>query len=85
MIELDVRDLPAPEPMQAALTELKFLDYGDIIHFHHVRVPKLLLPRLANHYFALSEVDDVHLYICCKEDTESIKKITKMISRREKK
>lgn len=76
MIELDVRDMPAPEPMQAALTALFKLNAGEIIHFHHVMVPQMLLPRLSNHFYEIKEDgDDVHLYICNKDDEESITKI----------
>jgi len=80
MIELDVRDMPAPEPMQAALTELFKLEEGEIIHFHHIMVPQMLLPRLNNHFFEIKEDgDDVHLYICHKEDAASIETIKGLV------
>jgi len=80
MIELDVRDMPAPEPMQAALSELFKLEEGNIIHFHHIMVPQMLLPRLNNHFYEIKEEgDDVHLYICHKNDEESIKQIQALI------
>ena len=80
MIELDVRDLPAPEPMQAALSALFKLEEGEIIHFHHIMVPQMLLPRLNNHFFEIvEEGDDVHLYICHKNDETSVKQIQEII------
>ena len=81
MIELDVRDLPAPEPMQAALSALFKLEEGEIIHFHHIMVPQMLLPRLNNHFFEIKEEgDDVHLYICHQNDETSISKIKEIIN-----
>jgi len=80
MIELDVRDLPAPEPMQVALSALFKLEEGEIIHFHHIMVPQMLLPRLNNHFFEIKEVgDDVHLYICHKNDETSVKQIQEIV------
>ena len=80
MIELDVRDLPAPEPMQVALTALFKLQEGEIIHFHHIMVPQMLLPRLNEHFYEiLEDGDDVHLYICHKNDEESISTIKGII------
>ena len=80
MIELDVRELPAPEPMQTALTALFKLQEGEIIHFHHVMVPQMLLPRLNNHFYEIVEKgDDVHLYICHKNDENSIKQIQEIV------
>lgn len=75
MIELDVRDLPTPEPMQVALSALFKLEQGEIIHFKHIMVPQLLLPRLNNHFYKMIEDDEVDLYICHKDDEESIMKI----------
>jgi len=81
MIELDVRDMPAPEPMQAALSALFKLQEGEVIHFHHIMVPQMLLPRLNNHFFEIKEEgDDVHLYICHKNDETSINKIKEIIN-----
>jgi len=81
MIELDVRDLPAPEPMQVALSALFKLNRGEIIHFHHVMVPQMLLPRLNNHFYEMKEEDeDVHLYICHKDDAQSIAKIKEIVA-----
>ncbi|MDF1880220.1 DUF2249 domain-containing protein [Sulfurimonas sp. MAG313] len=78
IIELDVRDLPSPEPMQAALSALVKLKEGDIIHFHHRIKPDMLLPRLNNYFYEMIEDDEVHIYICKKDDAlcqQSIKEL----------
>ena len=81
MIELDVRDLPAPEPMQAALSALFKLQEGEIIHFHHIMVPQMLLPRLNEYFYEIKEEgDDVHLYICFKNDETSIAQIKELVN-----
>jgi len=79
IIELDVRDLPAPEPIQEALSALVDLKEGVIIHFWHRMTPDMLLPRLLSYYYKMTEEEDVHLYICHKEDKKSILKINELI------
>ena len=75
IIELDVRELSAPEPIQEALSALVQLQEGVIIHFWHRMSPDMLLPRLENYYYEMIEADEVHLYICHKEDRDSILRI----------
>ena len=72
IIELDVRELPAPEPIQEALSALVNLKEGIIIHFWHRMKPEMLMPRLNNYYYEIKEEDEVHLYICKKDDEASI-------------
>ena len=79
MIELDVRDLPAPEPIQVALSALVKLHVGDIIHFRHRIVPQLLLPRLKTYYYEMIEGDEVDIYICHADDKDSIEQIKRLI------
>lgn len=80
IIELDVRELPAPEPIAEALNALVHLKEGLIIHFWHRMKPEMLMPRLNNYYFEMKEDDDeVHLYICKKDDESSICEIQALI------
>ena len=75
MIELDTRELAAPEPFQVALSALVKLERGEIIHFKHRMVPMMLMPRLREYYFEMIEDDEVDIYICHKNDKDSIDKI----------
>ncbi|MBF0214590.1 MAG: DUF2249 domain-containing protein [Magnetococcales bacterium] len=43
---LDVRDLPAPEPMIRILEHVALLHPGETLQVHHNRIPHLLYPRL---------------------------------------
>ncbi|MBF0271482.1 MAG: DUF2249 domain-containing protein [Magnetococcales bacterium] len=43
---LDVRTLPAPEPMIRILEAVATLYPGETLQVHHSRVPHLLYPRL---------------------------------------
>ena len=80
VLNLDVRELSAPEPIQEALTALKSLQEGNIIHFWHRMVPDMLMPRLKDYYYEMREDDEVHLYICKKEDEASILKINEILN-----
>ena len=75
IIELDVRELSAPEPIQEALSALVHLQAGMIIHFWHKMKPEMLIPRLSSYYYEMKEEDEIHLYICKKDDETSISKI----------
>ena len=75
VIELDVRELPAPEPIQEALSALVHLKEGVIIHFWHRMTPDMLMPRLGEYYYEMIEEDEVHLYICKKDDASCIAQI----------
>jgi len=44
---IDVRALPAPEPLIAILRQIRELGAGDSLIVHHNRVPVLLFPELA--------------------------------------
>ncbi|PHR57518.1 MAG: hypothetical protein COA44_05605 [Arcobacter sp.] len=79
VIELDVRELPVPEPIAAALSALVHLKEGEIIHFWHRMKPDMLMPRLNDYYFEIKEEDEVHLYICKKDDEASIATIKAMM------
>jgi len=81
IIELDVRELAAPEPIQEALSALATLKEGVIIHFWHRMTPDMLMPRLSQYYYHMEENDEVHLYICQKEDEKSIMKISELIGK----
>jgi len=48
---LDVSDLAAPEPLEAALEAIQVLDSGDFLHFHHRQFPRLLFEQLQRHGF----------------------------------
>ncbi|MBF0613837.1 MAG: DUF2249 domain-containing protein [Magnetococcales bacterium] len=43
---LDVRELPAPEPMLRILEAVSTLAPGESLLVHHNRIPHLLYPRL---------------------------------------
>lgn len=75
MIELDARELPAPEPFQVAIKALMKLQRGEAIHFRHRMVPMLLIPRLNEYFYEMVEEDEVDIYICHKDDEASIEKI----------
>jgi len=79
VIELDVRELSAPEPIQEALSALVNLQVGVIIHFWHRMKPDMLMPRLGSYYYEMKEEDEIHLYICKKDDEASISKIKELI------
>lgn len=79
VIELDVRELPAPEPIAEVLSALVHLKEGIIIHFWHRMKPDMLMPRLSAYYYEILEEDEVHLYICKKDDQTSILKIKAML------
>ena len=79
VVDLDVRELSAPEPIQEALTALRHLDRGKIIHFWHRMTPDMLMPRLSPYYYQMSEEDEIHLYICHKDDEASIIKIKELM------
>ena len=72
MIELDARDLPAPEPFQLGLSALMRLKKGEVIHLRHRMVPMLLIPRLKGYFYTIVEEDEVDLYICHKDDEDAI-------------
>ena len=81
LIELDVRFLSAPEPIQEALSALMHLEKGSIIHFWHRMSPDMLFARLNDYYYEMLEEDEVHLYICHKDDKESILKIKEILEK----
>ena len=45
-IELDLRELPAPEPLQKVLAALDGMSAGDFLHALHRRDPQCLFPIL---------------------------------------
>jgi len=79
IIELDVRELSAPEPIQEALSALVHLKKGVIIHFWHRMRPEMLMPRLEAYHYKIKEEDEVHLYICQKDDSASIAMIDTLV------
>ncbi|HEX2867083.1 MAG TPA: DUF2249 domain-containing protein [Ignavibacteriales bacterium] len=51
VIEVDVHDLPAPEPMVKILENLSRIDDKSVMLVHHHREPNLLYPRLEERGF----------------------------------
>lgn len=54
VIEVDVHDLPAPEPMVKILESLSSIDDKSVMLVHHHREPNLLYPRLEERGFVAS-------------------------------
>jgi uncharacterized protein (DUF2249 family) len=54
IIEVDVHDLPAPEPMVKILENLYRIDDRSVMLVHHHREPNLLYPRLEERGYAAS-------------------------------
>ena len=67
IIELDVRDLPMPQPMEQILETLPELDNGKILYVRHRRVPLHLLEEMENYDFSVKicgvSENDVRLII----------------------
>lgn len=58
--EIDVRDLEMPLPMVTILKELEDMGENGALYVHHKKVPRYLLPELAERNFKtwIAEVDD---------------------------
>src|SRR5690606_1277147 len=53
IIQLDVRDLPMPQPMERILNTLPELDNGKVLYVRHRRVPLHLLEEMENYDFVV--------------------------------
>ncbi|TYR34749.1 DUF2249 domain-containing protein [Sphingobacterium phlebotomi] len=53
IIQLDVRDLPMPQPMERILNTLPELDNGKVLYVGHRRVPLHLLEEMENYDFVV--------------------------------
>lgn len=51
MIEIDVRELPMPQPMVRILETLSRIEEGKALFVHHKKVPVFLLPELKERHF----------------------------------
>jgi len=77
-IYLDVRDLPAPEPLEAVVNALGEVDTGVYIKMHHRQRPNMLFPILKKNGFdfCIKERDDeVYIFIYLKSDRDLKKEI----------
>lgn len=54
LVEIDVRNLEMPGPMEAILSALQTLEKGKALYVYHKRVPLYLLPELAEMSFRVS-------------------------------
>lgn len=67
IIQLDVRDLPMPQPMERILDTLPELDNDKVLYIRHRRVPLHLLEEMENYDFVVKlcgiSDDDVRLLI----------------------
>ncbi|MBF0164601.1 MAG: DUF2249 domain-containing protein [Magnetococcales bacterium] len=66
--DLDVRDLPPPEPMLRILEAVTFLHPGESLRVIHNRVPHPLYPRLRERGLLVETLehgdnDEIHLVI----------------------
>lgn len=63
LVELDVRDLPPPEPMIKILESLSRVDENTVLVVHHHREPLMLYPKLEERgYTAISNKIDENYY-----------------------
>src|SRR5690606_42011220 len=53
IIQLDVRDLPMPQPMERILNTLPELDNGTVLYVRHRRVPLPLREEMENYDFVV--------------------------------
>lgn len=67
ILQLDVRNLPMPQPMERILDTLPELDNGKVLYVRHRRVPLHLLEEMENYNFVVKlcgvSEDDVRLLI----------------------
>ncbi|MCL4184186.1 MAG: DUF2249 domain-containing protein [Burkholderiaceae bacterium] len=56
-IHIDVRGLPAPEPLVAILELVGSIDDGTPVIVHHDRDPQLLYPELAELGWSAEQID----------------------------
>lgn len=61
-IEIDVRDLPPPEPLQETLGTLESMDSSDLLVQVNDRQPQHLFPMLDERGFAYQSVGDDPAY-----------------------
>src|SRR5690554_5569480 len=71
-IELDVRDLPMPQPMMSILEALENLPQGQALFVQHKKVPVFLLPELRERGFSyrIKEIEDHHVQLLIFKDEE---------------
>ena len=78
VIDIDVRDLPAPEPLEVIVNALGALEMGSYIKMIHRQIPNMLLPILKNNGFKwiIRDLqDEVRVYIYIKTDKEIEKEL----------
>lgn len=67
IVQLDVRELPMPQPMERILETLPALDNGKVLYVRHRRVPLHLLEEMENYEFCIKlcgvSENDVRLLI----------------------
>ncbi len=65
LIEIDVRDLPMPQPMMTILEALEDLRSGQTLFVQHKKVPVFLLPELKERGFGyrIKEITDHHVQL----------------------
>lgn len=73
--ELDVSELPPPEPLEKILNSLKTLQKGDYLVVYHRRKPQLLYPKLKELSFVVSTEphgDGYHILIWHDSDSAPV-------------
>ncbi len=77
-IFVDVRELPAPEPLEVMVNTLGELEFGAYIKMHHRQMPNMLFPILTRNgygYFVQKGEDEVFVYIYIKKDKQIKKEL----------
>lgn len=81
--EIDVRDLPPPEPLERVLEALSTLNLGEVLIMHHRRDPCGLFPQLNGIEHRSRKLNDEHfeIFFFHQHDGQSLKAIEDYLRR----